>query len=392
MLVIDAGREAWLNRVVLSCPAFRAIGLISYPVYLWHWPLLVFADAAGYTGSLCKIGIICLTLILSFLTYRYVEVPIRFGRHAGRQSSVPVVSTVLAGMVLTAGLGQLAPLWQREVRSLPPWAVEDYRADAVAGYRQGSCFLEITQTAAQFAPDCDGREASKSPASRPLVMLWGDSHAAHLYQGLLARQRRTDQGFRLAQFTASLCPPIFDIAIAPRRNCRGVANAIEHTIDRIKPDIVIMAASWSWYDKAGLDLAAVTETVRSLRASGVDHVIVVGPMPEWELPLPEILLLNISPGAAALEYLPNSPPHKLDTAIKAAAIAGGARYISAMEALCDDALGCLATASTAHGLEPVAWDREHLTAAGSIAFIDKVWESQVQPELSLVTSLRTSNR
>src|SRR5213076_3541693 len=62
---------AWVNRVVLASPSAVWIGLISYPLYLWHWPLLVFA------GILCsevppvvvRIGLVLFSVVLAWATY-----------------------------------------------------------------------------------------------------------------------------------------------------------------------------------------------------------------------------------------------------------------------------------------------------------------------------------
>jgi hypothetical protein len=312
-----------------------------------------------------KITAVVLTLALSYLTYRYVEVPIRFGRFTARKYTSLVVPTILAGMVLAAGVGQLAPVWQRHAQHLPDWATEDYRTDAIVAYREGRCFLRLTQTAAEFKPDCNGGESSTLGASRPLIMLWGDSHAAHLYPGVLAQQQRVDRKFRLAQFTASSCPPIFGISIDFRRNCKDVVDTLERTIRQLRPDIVIMAAHW-----ADDLVPRITGTVRRLHAMGVAHVVVVGPVPSWDLPLPVALLRENSPTAGPPEYLRKhlrSHEFEQDVAIKSAAVAGGGQYVSALGVLCNGPRGCLATIAAPGGPTPTAWDDAHLTTAGSIA-------------------------
>ena len=388
MLVIDAGPGAWANRHVLASAPFRGIGLISYPIYLWHWPLLVFPVLAGWEGQVWTVGAVILAVLLAYLTYRYVEVPIRFGRRTGRRSAAFVVPAILAGMLLAAGLGQVAPVWQRHALRLPDWAIKDYHLESVVAYREGRCFLTATQTAVDFVADCDGGSGAALPRSRPLVMLWGDSHAAHLYPGLLAQWQRAEGGFALAQFTASGCPPIFGVSVDFRQNCHGVVDGIAGTIARMRPDTVIMAADWCRYAnarKSSFEPAGITETVRRLHAMGVAHVIVVGPVPSWDLPLPDALLHEMPPGAGSTpEYLRkhlSAQAFKLDATIRDAALAGGGRYVSATEALCDDRRGCLATVATAHGPMFTSFDTSHFTAAGSIAFIGRIWDGQIAPDM-----------
>ena len=213
-------------------------------------------------------------------------------------------------------------------------------------------------------------------------MLWGDLHAAHLWQGLAARQRSANRDFLLAQYTASVCPPIFGITVETRQNCRGVVDAVEGTIGRLRPDVVIMSADWSLYANGFLDPTRITETVRRLYAMGVPHVIVIGPVPEWAMPLPQALLRDFGISSDPVpEYRTNAPPFRVEATISAAVTAAGARYVSAIDALCDDHRGCLATVTTANGPEPTAWDKAHFTTAGSIAFINKIWDRQIVPDL-----------
>lgn len=104
LLIIAAGPRAWLNRVVLSKQILVTIGLISFPLYLWHWPLLSLMHIIrGEAPSLAvTLPLIALSVALAWLTYRWVEVPLRLG-HAGRLK-VPLLT---GAMVAVGGLGWL---------------------------------------------------------------------------------------------------------------------------------------------------------------------------------------------------------------------------------------------------------------------------------------------
>jgi peptidoglycan/LPS O-acetylase OafA/YrhL len=79
--LIFSGPHAWVNRTILSNKVFVWVGLISYPLYLWHWPLLSFARIVegGMTSIGIRISLVILSFILSWLTYRFIERPLRFG-------------------------------------------------------------------------------------------------------------------------------------------------------------------------------------------------------------------------------------------------------------------------------------------------------------------------
>jgi peptidoglycan/LPS O-acetylase OafA/YrhL len=99
VLVIKAGPTAVLNRRLLSCAPLVWVGLISYPLYLWHWPLLSFGrivvgsvPSPGY-----RAGAIAVSVGLAWATYRAIERPVRFGR-----PSIVRIAT-LAGSMLVVG-------------------------------------------------------------------------------------------------------------------------------------------------------------------------------------------------------------------------------------------------------------------------------------------------
>ena len=81
MLLIKAGPEFVRRRTNSIAAPVVLIGLVSYPFYLWHWPLLSFARIALFEehGQWVKIAIVALALLLACMTYLFVEKPIRFG-------------------------------------------------------------------------------------------------------------------------------------------------------------------------------------------------------------------------------------------------------------------------------------------------------------------------
>ncbi|WKZ29420.1 MAG: acyltransferase family protein [Patescibacteria group bacterium] len=81
-LLISAGANAWINRRVLSQRTLVWCGLISFPLYLWHWPLLSYSRivVGVETSWVLKSGLVAVSIILAWLTYRFVEKPVRYDK------------------------------------------------------------------------------------------------------------------------------------------------------------------------------------------------------------------------------------------------------------------------------------------------------------------------
>ncbi|UVJ42786.1 acyltransferase [Pseudomonas sp. LS1212] len=100
-LLIFAGPYAWVNRKLLANPLMVFVGVISYPLYLWHWPILSFAHiVAGHVPSLeVRAAAVSLSVLLAWVTYRLVEKPIRFGGQSRIKTVMLVVLSLVVGVI-----------------------------------------------------------------------------------------------------------------------------------------------------------------------------------------------------------------------------------------------------------------------------------------------------
>ena len=350
LLLISGGPSAHVNRLVLSAPPLVWVGLISFPLYLWHWPLLSFARIAGESPDLSRelrIGIVGVSGLLAWLTYVMVERPVRLPGYA--QVKVAALCALMLGV---GGLGYHAYASDDFRSRFPPIAREiaSFKFEYKKAYRGGSCFLWSKQDATLFNDDCIGNGR---------VLLWGDSHAAHLYPGL----SRSTPG--LAQFTKAGCPPLLSaLPSSASLHCPDVNAHVLALIRQRPPDRVILAGAW-----ASFDFRSISGTLQALRDATVNQIDLVGPFPEWKNGLPRTLMTYLRRNDAGqvpqrLTVGWDRAALKLDDEMRAFAAASGVRYISPMDILCDDA-GCL-TRVRDDAASIVAWDQSHLTGAGSV--------------------------
>ncbi|MBN8749815.1 O-acetyltransferase OatA [Xylophilus ampelinus] len=234
-LLIAAGPGALVNRRLLSLAPMVWVGRISYPLYLWHWPLLAFAHIAGSRVPPDSVRAACVAaaVLLAWLTWRVVE-------NRGRRSHLGPRATLglSAGMVLVllAGLA----MWRGlpHPRHAGPLIDEISRASADFHYTAG---LAPTTFAGQAAT-----EAGRAPRR---VVLFGDSHAEQYAARLagLAAERGADAVNHTVVAIEGACPPVPGIINPRNPRCDGWRAATLQTLLADPPDTLIVSACWNCY-------------------------------------------------------------------------------------------------------------------------------------------------
>ncbi len=374
-LLMAAGPAAWLNRHLLSRKMLVWFGLISYPLYLWHWPLLVFVriHTLGDPTLLERVLVVGTSILLAWGTYQFVEKPLRW-RLPGR----PVVATLLISLVALVMAGKLTDRAEGFPERAANQKVLHFHYDAGREYRKNLCFLDAPAgqyLGSDFKEICSGRSPDKPGTA--LVLLWGDSYAASLYQGL--RHQSEALGFSLAQYTANSCPPIQGISIDKRKNCMAVNEFVLDKIRMLKPQTVILAANWLLYDRKNsnwtqLDLDKLHATVVALKGLGIAHIVLVGQLPTYKIDQPIVGSKVFAPGAVdrTVKSL-NMQSFAANEMMRQFARDNGIDFMSPMDALCND-LGCLISTSSTE-LIPTSFDHGHLTEAGSRLLMKRVLQS-----------------
>jgi hypothetical protein len=337
------------------------LGRISYPLYLWHWPLLVLAATNGMNSTAQRLIVVAVSLALSFLTYRLLEKPIRFGRL--RRTGVVASCAVTVGVACVSILALFdhrPDRYSAEIR--PVLALVGYNPETDARYP--SCWASEKASFESYAAECRNGD----------IMLWGDSHAARLYTGF------KNSGIPAAQFTRSGCMPSL---VTDRRSlCDESNTSIVEEIERSKPHRVIIFAAWLNH---GVNWQLGDERVESIRRAverlkrTVDDVIILGPAPFWDPDLPiaairfwdanQILPDRLQP--ADKNY------HAVDAILAAIARQQGARFISAFDEICNVA-GCL-THTSASRSDLLSWDYGHLTTSGAHYLLQALRMDELPP-------------
>lgn len=194
--ILAFNRESTKNRIkLLSNKYLVALGDASYSIYLWHWPIIVFLKYVQPNNSLNSVYLIILTLAISFLSYKYVEIPFR-GNFWQQNSSKSTTGFIFLAVPVTISIAVILAnnhfYWNRQIESLQAQISEEHygavfgcNSRVPLGRLPEKCKLE------------NGEDQTK-------VYLLGDSNADQFSEGLIAASSNLGLSIQIA--TTSNCP------------------------------------------------------------------------------------------------------------------------------------------------------------------------------------------
>jgi len=332
------------------------LGKISYPLYLWHWPVLVLPVAlfARELNLRERITALIITVVLADLTTRYIEEPLRIKNFAPRRIVLSTATAMVFALLVGLGIaqsttssilvnGKQVTLASIEARPTP--------------YDDG-CHLNYHQS---VSPLCEFGKLD----SNKTVVLFGDSHAVQWFPAL--EKLAAEKGFRLITLTKSACPSIDvvreSVGAFKMSNCVSWRKS---TIDRIaveKPDLIIL--------------------------SSFEHFVPQGDprkVKEWWAAGSERTYKTLQPLTSKIVYL-------LDTPLPKRNIPDCLASTSADKCLANSKLGLPQTANF-EIVDPAKWlcqvecrgivrgnvayrDASHISVATSLELADSLWQALV---------------
>lgn len=309
-LVIHTGQhgDTMVSRL-LSLPPMVGIGLISYSLYLWHWPLITFSEyyLMRPLGMSEGLVIVVASFALAHLSWRFVEMPFRrpngvFGRPTLFAAAASVAAVFCAIGIATSASQGFPGRLPREVAAMLE--------------------VPIKESVKRTLPECQkARGGEFSPpntciigvrgSSPPSFVLWGDSHAAAFAP--TASTVAIGHGLTGVVSAKNGCPPIVGLKIygkAANKGCDVYNKKVYEFIVEHNIRHVVLVARWAAYAEGtkykqegdellplsplGVEQNAVVfshlmaATIDALVSHGVE-VLVVGPVPEVGVDVPSVL-------------------------------------------------------------------------------------------------------
>ena len=275
VFLIAGGSRSWINQWLLSNRCLVLVGKISYPLYLWHWPLLSFSQVlyAGPPPPVVKIFLLLATFILAWVTYRFIERPIRFGNRMSSATAPLVAITAIIALI----------------------GILTYLADGLTSRNivaYNSALLHETTFASNPRSQCTGiannvisrnKLCTIYPAKVPIktIVLWGDSSTGAWLPVFLDVGKQ--YSYTIINLSHPSCPPI----LATRKTRFDHRESREYCqdgqmqlmalleIERMRPDLIVVIAAWNSYSEHSNrefitdrpdDVADAATTKRSLSA------------------------------------------------------------------------------------------------------------------------------
>jgi peptidoglycan/LPS O-acetylase OafA/YrhL len=255
MIVMHTGqqRDTAVYRL-LSLPPFVFIGLISYSLYLWHWP--VFAFAENYLGRPISLGetllLILVCTAIATASWRYVERPFRYSERKATFSQRFHFAGGLGALGLAACVGGAIYLGDGLQGRLAPEALQFYLASRDHNPLRSECL-----------GGSGPRPPAASPCTKPAlkagnaydILVWGDSHGDALFPAIAIIGEK--HGLATRQVTKKACPPLLgtervSVGWGPKRGNSSActefnAALLQELKEGTRPSLVVLVARWSMY-------------------------------------------------------------------------------------------------------------------------------------------------
>jgi len=385
--LIIHGRDEWgpAGRILRS-RLLVSIGLISYSLYLWHWPIIVFGRE--FTGRELSLVEACLVLPLSlaiaFLSWRFVERPFR-----GRASAVPRMHLFVgaASVVIAAvALGKFV----KEDEGVPGRLPTDIQKVYASTYDESRfsrvpCFVDSDSEGPPAADIRAGRlcTVGAQDNGNPSFLVWGDSHSGAMAPAIdAAASKAGTQGLFAGHAS---CPPLPGVQLTLpgyTERCGRFNEAVRDLIKSRHIPLVFLVAYWPKYvhdsempnegpffdpsvpppleDRSSSVVATLDTLMADLTKLGT-KVVLVSDVPEMGHYMPEAVAKAMMRGASTDVAPPLSYIAKRQalsrTILSRFAARYGATIIDPLPAICSDGR----CDSVRNGL-PLYKDADHLTA------------------------------
>lgn len=317
-LILHCGRKTIVGSL-LSLRVVVGVGLISYSVYLWHWPIFVAARLQGVPFTLQNACLLCVAaFLLGWLSWKYIETPLR------SSGVLPTKRLWNASGVCFGSLLGVALIFY----TLNGWP--ERFDQSVLAYEKASDDISPLRASCHMGGGLKSTDkfcVIGDDESKSEVFVWADSHGVELSYALSSY-------YRVHAITYSACPPVVGIEKPNRPEC-GAHNerVYRYLLEQDKPVKIVLAAYFQDnIEQEGFHQKLI-DTIKSLQRVGHD-VILVAPTPSIGTSLPKYLARGGMPYIHAEQDRSNSL--EVQSLLSDVAISTHLNIVYPREALCGE--------------------------------------------------------
>lgn len=348
LLIISAGVHSWFNRVVLSNRVLVWIGLISFPLYLWHWTLLSFARImeSEEPSQLIRMVAVLISIALAWLTYKLIEWPIRFANHSTKKTIILFVLMTIVGC-LGYAIFKHSGYEHRRANAIP-YSIDNSLNSYANKLNSNKKYIDEISHDRQVAiraPYCHYNKTEQTfneyksgigaclvlSFSKPNVLIIGDSHAADLY---VALNHSFSKKYNFLQATGAGCSP--DKSYNSKNGCGELLTYALNFAKNNPISSVVVAGRWS-----GLNENALNSLIAKIKSFN-KNIYLVSPPISYTDDVPKIIKRNrmgLTQYQLSKRYLDRNVLD-INIKLKAFSLTNHIEYIDRIELFCNKQEGC----------------------------------------------------
>ncbi|HAV14133.1 MAG TPA: acyltransferase [Opitutae bacterium] len=302
---------------ILATRPIVFIGLISYSLYLWHWPLFAFLNywQLEPLGFLMRVSLVVFSFILAVLSWWFVETPFRKKAIAAKRSQIFQYSGASAVLLILLGL----------YISLQNGVPDRYSADLnkIDRVRSQDAWSHlITDPLSLEQAQCADLPLIGEDNAKIQLLVWGDSHARSILPAIATLA--LDEGVAVATAWNSSTPPLLDYVprgeTSKREQSPLIAQALVEYVGVHQIPVVLLSAQWSGYfegeegrfgaKRINVSLEdAMVQTIVELKKAGA-RVWIMEEVPRHHADVPDALTRQEFFGSDIVLYCGSRQSHR----------------------------------------------------------------------------------
>lgn len=238
----NCGNQVNLVGRLLSAKPVVFIGLISYSLYLWHWPIIVLSNY-HYPDSLLTSPLVlgALSIAAGYLSWRYVEQPFRSKRFLSTVKPLFITTATIYLGIVALALGGV--VLDKTYQRFPEKVLALADVPSYSNPRRKECHLDERKSLTR------DKICSLGPTTeKPRFIVWGDSHADAIMPLFDQWARDTETSGLYSSYSG--CPSLFDIYRVDSQSnhqCHTFNNMLLDEIDRLDVPHIVLVSRWSFY-------------------------------------------------------------------------------------------------------------------------------------------------